>query len=97
LCGWRNHTTGEVRSFIPDFDPSKHEEYAFGGIHVISPDIFHLMNKWPDKFSIISFYLSACVQNPVRLYTEDELRLIDAGTTKGIEEAEQFLIFSRRS
>jgi len=91
LCGWRNRDTGEVKSFLPNFDPSIYEEYAFGGVHVISPEIFQLMEEWPEKFSIISFYLSVCVHHPVCLYSEDDLRLIDAGTPKGIVEAEQFL------
>ncbi len=91
LCGWRNRETGAVKSSIPDFNPASYEEYAFGGVHVISPEIFHLMQDWPEKFSIISFYLSTCVQNPICLYTEENLRLIDAGTTPGIEEAEQWL------
>jgi len=90
LCGWRNHDTGDVRSFLPDFDPSKYEDYAFGGVHVISPTIFPLMDEWRTPFSIISFYLKACIQNPIRLYTEDKLRLIDAGTVKGIQEASLF-------
>jgi NDP-sugar pyrophosphorylase family protein len=84
LCGWRNRETGEVKSIFPNFDPSIHEEYAFGGIHVISPEIFQFMEEWTGKFSIINFYLSACVQNPVRLYTEKDIRLIDAGTIEGL-------------
>ena len=40
LCGWRNHETGEVKSYYPDFDPKQYNEYAFSGIHVISPKIF---------------------------------------------------------
>jgi NDP-sugar pyrophosphorylase family protein len=92
LCGWRNRDTGDVRSFLPDFDPSQYEDYAFGGVHVISPTIFPLMDEWRDQFSIISFYLKVCIQNPIRLYTEDELCLIDAGTVKGIQEVEEWLM-----
>ena len=92
LCGWQNLQTGTVKTHIPNFDPSKYREYAFGGIHVISPQIFQLMEIWPDKFSIITFYLSICAQNPVRLYTEDNIRLIDAGKPTGITEAEQWLM-----
>ena len=56
LCGWLNHETGEVKSYTPQFDPSIHFEYAFGGIHVISPEIFRQMEDWTGKFSIINFY-----------------------------------------
>ena len=90
LCGWRNRQTGEVKSALPKFDPSQHIEYAFGGVHVISPDIFRLMEEWTGKFSIINFYLSICSFHPIRFYTEETIRLIDAGTTQGIEEAEQW-------
>ena len=39
LCGWRNRETGEVKSFYPYFDPNQYNEYAFSGIHVLSPKI----------------------------------------------------------
>lgn len=92
LCGWRNRETGEVKSSYPNFDPSNHLEYAFGGIHVISPEIFRLMDEWTGKFSIINFYLSVCPFHPVCLYMEEETRLTDAGTTQGLEEAGQWLL-----
>ena len=92
LCGWRNRKTGEIKSPFSNFDPSKHMEYTFGGIHVISPDIFRLMEEWTCKFSVINFYLSICPFHPVRLYTEEEIMLTDAGTTQGIAEAEAYLL-----
>jgi NDP-sugar pyrophosphorylase family protein len=91
LCGWRNREKREIKSFLPNFDPSEHEEYAFGGIHVISPDIFHLMDAWNDKFSIIDFYLSACTQKNIRLYTEEKIRIIDAGKTNELAEAAKMI------
>jgi len=91
LCGWQNRETGEVKSAFPHFDPSIYMEYAFGGIHVISPDIFRLMEEWTGKFSIITFYLSVCPAMPVRLYTDDAIQLIDAGKMEGLEEVEQWL------
>jgi len=91
LCGWRNNETGEVKSFFPDFVPSDYSEYAFGGIHVISTEIFRFMEEWTGKFSIIDFYLSVCYQKPIRFYTKDDIRLIDAGKAEGLEEAEKWL------
>ena len=90
LCGWRNRVTGEVKSFDPTFDPSMYLEYAFGGVHLISPAIFNYMEDWTGKFSIIDFYLSICHKSPIRFYTENNLQWIDAGTVKGLEEAERF-------
>jgi hypothetical protein len=91
LCGWRNQETGEVKSSFPDFDPSNYLEYAFGGIHVISPEVFTLIEEWTGKFSIINFYLSICPFKPVRFYTEKYIRLIDAGKAEGLEEVERWL------
>ena len=90
LCGWRNRETGEVKSFSPKFDPANHLEYAFGGVHVISPDIFRLMEDWTGRFSIIDFYLSVCHRNPIHFYTENDIQLIDVGKPAGLEEAERF-------
>ena len=91
MCGWRNQETGEVKSFFPNFDPFKYLEYSFGGVHVISPYIFHLMDEWTGKFSIINFYLSVCPKNLIRLYTENGIQIIDAGKPKTLEEAEMKL------
>ncbi|MDR2234467.1 MAG: nucleotidyltransferase family protein [Tannerella sp.] len=91
LCGWRNRQTGEVKSHFPQFDPSKYLEYAFGGVHVISPEIFRLMEEWTGRFSIINFYLSICPKHQIRFYTEDNIQLIDAGKPRGLEEAERWL------
>ena len=92
LCGWRNRETGEVKSSIPGFDPSNHIEYAFGGVHVISPEIFRRMEEWTGKFSIINYYLSVCHRESVRFYTENDLLLIDAGKPEGLEEAEKIIM-----
>ena len=91
LCGWQNNETGEVKSFFPDFNLSDYSGYAFGGIHVISPEIFRFMEEWTGKFSIIDFYLSVCYKKPIRFYTQDGIRLIDVGKAEGLKAAEQLL------
>lgn len=65
LCGWRNRETGEVKSFYPYFDPNQYKEYAFSGIHVLSPKIFDWMEEWTGKYSIINFYLSICAKTDI--------------------------------
>ena len=75
LCGWRNHETGEVKSYYPYFDPDQHNEYAFSGIHVLSPKILELMEEWTGKFSIINFYLAICAKTDIRAYMADNLKL----------------------
>lgn len=91
LSAWRNHETGEIKSFFPDLDPSKYEEYAFGGVHIISPAIFDWMEEWTGKFSIINFYLSICAKANIQAYPAKNLTLIDVGKTSSLEKAEKWL------
>jgi NDP-sugar pyrophosphorylase family protein len=84
LCAWHNHDTGEVKSFFPNFDLQKHSEYAFGGVHVISPQIFEWMEEWTGKFSIINFYLSVCVKTNIQAYVPKNIHLIDIGKPEAI-------------
>jgi NDP-sugar pyrophosphorylase family protein len=79
LCAWHNRDTGEIKSFFPNFDPQKYTEYAFGGIHIISPRLFEWMEEWTGKFSIISFYLSVCAKTNIRAYSPAGIQLIDIG------------------
>lgn len=91
LCGWRNHATGEVKSFYPYFDPQQYTEYAFGGIHVMSPKILDWMEEWTGKFSIIQFYLSVCARTDIHAFPSSNLRLLDIGKPETLAEAERFL------
>lgn len=90
LCGWRNHETGEVKSYFPNFDPTQYNEYAFSGIHVISPDIFKWMEEWTGKFPIINFYLSICAKTKIKGYAADNLRLLDIGKPEALAKAEEW-------
>jgi len=60
LVGWTNIATGEVRSPFPGLDPGKCRKLAFAGIHNISERVFPLMEKWPERFSIVDFYIENC-------------------------------------
>ena len=60
LVGWTNVSTGEVRSPYPDLDVKSCRKLAFSGIHNVSTAILPMMQSWPEKFSIIDFYLSVC-------------------------------------
>ncbi len=95
LSGWRNRDTGEVKSLFPDFDPGKYEEFAFGGIHVISPKIFEWMEEWTGKFSIIDFYLSICAKTNIYAYQAKNINLIDIGKPEGINKAERWLSINK--
>ncbi|MFA6713155.1 MAG: sugar phosphate nucleotidyltransferase, partial [Bacteroidales bacterium] len=66
LVGWTNLKTGEVKSPYSDLQVDQCKKMAFAGIHIISPLVFSLMNSWPEKFSIIDFYLSIADKYPIK-------------------------------
>ena len=79
LVGWTNAGTGEVRSPYPGIDPDKCTRLAFSGIHYVSPEIFQLMSEWPEKFSIVDFYLSCCRTHAIRAAVMPGLEMHDVG------------------
>lgn len=79
LVGWTNRSTGEVRSPWPDLDPERCTRLAFSGIHCISPAIFPLMRDWPERFSIVDFYLDICRTHAIRAAVMPGLELHDVG------------------
>jgi NDP-sugar pyrophosphorylase family protein len=66
--------------------------YAFSGIHSFSPRLFPLMDRFPDRFSIIDFYLSVCHRARIVGLPKDDLRLLDVGKLDTLREAEEFII-----
>ena len=79
LCGWRNETTGETKLPWGNKTPGLTQDFAFSGIHVFSPSLYGRMAKYPDKFSIIDFYLDTCKEETVYASIHDKLKLIDVG------------------
>ncbi|MBP1530885.1 MAG: NTP transferase domain-containing protein [Bacteroidaceae bacterium] len=90
LVGWTNTATGEVRSPNPELNPNQCHRRAFAGIHQMSTSLFPLMDKWPEKFSIIDFYLSICASHCIMAYEQPNLRLMDVGKIATLSQAEQF-------
>ncbi len=76
------------------YDSSLYQEYAFSGIHVLSPAIFQWMTSpsWDGKFSIMDFYLATCRQVNYGGYLTEKLHLIDIGKTGNISESRRLLI-----
>ena len=89
LCGWHNRSTGETK--LPQLPVDTLTPYAFAGIHVVSPRIFSLMNSFPDKFSIIEFYLKAMQQNKIAAYRPTNFAMIDVGKIDSLAAAETFV------
>ena len=90
LMGWTNVQTGEVRSVYNDLDPDRCQRLAFSGIHVLAPSMLRLMQSWPQRFSIIDFYLAVCDKMVVRGAVQPGLRLLDVGKVNSLAQAEEF-------
>ena len=67
------------------------KKYAFDGAHIISPEIFALMEGMPEKFSIIDFYLGICNKHNIRYHIQPNLEMIDVGKLDSLQKAEEFL------
>ncbi len=92
LVGWTNIATGEVKSPYPDLDPKACRMYAFAGIHALSPRMLPLMQQFPDRFSIIDFYLQTCATHRIEGFAKDDLLLMDIGKLDTLAQAEEFLL-----
>lgn len=90
LKGWINEKTGEVR---PDHlaNTQLFNKLAFSGIQVLSPEVFKLMDHFPDYFSIVDFYLQNAAQQQIKAYVPHALKMIDVGKLNVLTEAEQFV------
>ena len=90
LRGWVNKQTGQLRpdGFSPIATPV--DEYAFGGIHVVSPTLFGRMERdgWKGVFSIIPFYLSVCHDLDIRGCLLPHSYWFDAGKPSTLTEAD---------
>lgn len=65
--------------------------FAFSGIHSFSPRLFSLMDRFPDKFSIIDFYLSVCHRSKIVGLVKNDLEMIDVGKLDSLQAAEAFV------
>ena len=65
--------------------------FAFSGIHSFSPRLFPLMERFPDRFPIMDFYLSTCHRRHIVGCLKEDLRLLDVGKLDTLDQAEQFL------
>ncbi len=68
--------------------------FAFSGIHSFSPRLFPLMDRFPDRFSIIDFYLSTCHRARIVGCIKNDLKLLDVGKLDTLDRAEAFMSLS---
>jgi MurNAc alpha-1-phosphate uridylyltransferase len=85
LSGWRNTKTGEEKISIPG---SLLKEQAFSGIHLISPDIFPLIQR-QGKFSIVDVYLELASSHLILGFDHSGSKLADVGRKESIAVAEK--------
>ena len=74
----------------PSFNVQLHA-FAFSGIHSFSPRLFPLMERFPERFPIIDFYLSTCHRAHIVGLVKDDLRLMDVGKIETLDQAENFI------
>ena len=98
LMGWKNIETGEIKSpyeYVRRTGLSQHGEslnmFAFSGIHSFSPRLFSLMDRFPNRFPIIDFYLSVCHRSPIVGLVKQDLQLMDVGKIETLDQAEKFI------
>lgn len=104
LKGWENIVTHQVKSPFEDIvsldgkpEASQVLEqmglmpFAFGGVHVVSPKVFELMEAWEEKFPIVDFYLSNASSHKISGIYEDGIELLDVGRLSHLPMAEEFL------
>lgn len=91
LEGWKNLRTGELRGSVSD-EGSK--EFAFGGVHLVSPRIFAVMDElgFSGAFSIIELYLAACARYSILGCCEPGLELVDVGKADSLDQSLKFLL-----
>ena len=93
LQGWINKKTGETRPDGFRYHPLEQHELAFGGLHVISPDIFPLLERYAAQsgpvFSITPFYIEVCRQQLIKGYHPDTTyRWLDVGKPETLAQAD---------
>jgi len=93
LKGWINKSTGEVKPQGFSYEVGQYREMAFGGVHVISPSLFRMMENeaWEGKFSIIPFYLSVCHNAKIKGYPQQNVQWFDIGKPETLALAEAAL------
>ncbi|MBS1748081.1 MAG: NTP transferase domain-containing protein [Bacteroidetes bacterium] len=84
LCGWKNIKTGDEKIMRSN---SVITPKAFSGLHIISNEIFLLMQQKEIKFSMVDVYLSLCVQHDILSFNHSGSKLIDVGKPESLQIA----------
>ncbi len=84
LCGWKNIKTGDEKIMLSStvLTPK-----AFSGLHIISNEIFSLMQQKEIKFSMVDVYLSLCSRHNIFSFNHSGSKLIDVGKPESLQLA----------
>lgn len=91
LKGWTNKKTGKIKSPNKLLDLNQYNELAFSGIHILEPSIFKYMIDFPEKFSIIDFYIFLSQYELIRAFAPEDIQMIDVGKPDTLKEAQTLL------
>ena len=91
LVGWTNISTGEVKSPFANINVDQCRKLAFSGIHLLNPSVHNLMENYPEKFSIIDFYLNNAAKYEIYGLIQPNLKLVDVGKVDSLAKAADYL------
>lgn len=94
LRGWLNvKPEGNVGRAMGEETTETLQRRPFTGIHILMPAIFDTLRAYPgDVFSIIDFYLSACLDHPVAAWhLPADCRWVDCGRVEALPRAAEIL------
>lgn len=86
-----NSVTARISPWEFRLSDHAYQLFAFSGIHQMNTSLLPMMDSWPDKFSIIDFYLGICDKVVIRGYVQPDLRLMDVGKLETLDQAEAFV------
>jgi NDP-sugar pyrophosphorylase family protein len=88
LRGWTDTSTGEIRmAGVSDHSLRK---LAFSGIHMISPEIYTLIEE-QGRFSVIDTYLKLAADHAIYGFLQPGLTWFDLGKPDQVETVSKFL------
>ena len=93
MRGWTNTKTGEVRpqTLCKTLSEQPFSQYAFSGIHLLFPEIYPLLQSYPERFGITDFYVQTCQQHRYVGIDMPNDTIIDVGKPETLAEAERQL------
>ena len=89
MIGWENINTKEQ---ILHHREENYQQFAFSGIHILSPQIFDLLEEEKKKaFSITKSYIDLSKNHKIQAYIHNQDYWFDVGKPESYKEACEFL------